>query len=670
MMRHPLVLILGTLISVARMTETHLPEYKLEEFAKSPGIYYEKLGKAVLYSTTWKTVIYLPLNAVTNQMDTISSYVEYVNRLCLRIDLRSWTACHHLDELTLTKLRQVRESERLIASMAGRRDMESRKKRGLFDFVGKVSKVLFGTMDEDDAQYYNDQIEHFERSSDSLTHLLKQQLTIVRSTLGAINETLLDVTYNEDKMRAGLIQLRDYVDSVVTQYGNVTNLLSVKITLESHIARVLDGLHVLQRYLDALLASLVDAQQGILHPQIISPQRVINALRHDSSYFPPETFPPFPLSKDSAYLLYKVCGVHVYLYDEILSYVLELPLVNKGNYDVLRMIPVPVALGGGRFVYVDTGSDLLFFERARQYYFLSTERELSLCKALSKNAFVCAQRHPLLFSHFVDSCVIKMLQPRSSIPNECDTRVVHLIHTLWTPLQNNSWIYFAPTTDTITVLCKSGPPIDVSIMRVGKLSIRSGCKGYSASAILQATDTGLGNATLEGGDLLSQVPLQHECCEELGVTLNLSALTLEVSHQNIISHLTDLRYASKKVSELEIELEEQNKMNNHSIQHHMSSITVYVIVSAVCIYMMYKLLICIKKYCNFSLCTKGERYLRDAIVVSPDSGGAGNTVNIHIQSSNESLAALPCDNPLDDTSQASQEGVKRVLRPRTFKSYY
>jgi hypothetical protein len=548
--------------------------------------------------------------------------------------------------------------------------MESRKKRGLFDFVGKVSKILFGTMDEDDAQYYNDQIEHFERSSDSLTHLLKQQLTIVRSTLGAINETLLDVTYNEDRMRAGLMQLRDYVDSVVTQYGNVTNLLSVKITLESHIARVLDGLNVLQRHLDTLLASLVDAQQGILHPQIISPQMVINALKHDSSYFPPETFPPFPLSKDSAYLLYKVCGVHVYFYDEILSYVLELPLVNKGNYDVLRMIPVPVALGGGRFVYVDTGSDLLFFERARQYYFLSTERELSLCKAISKNSFVCSQEHPLLFSHSVDSCVIKMLQPRSSIPKECDTRLVHLIHTLWTPLQNNSWIYFAPTTDTLTVLCKSGPPMDISIIRIGKLSIRSGCRGYSASAILQAKDTGQSNATLEGVDLLSQVPLQHECCEELGVALKLSGLTLEVPHKNIISHLNDLRYASKKVSELEIELNEQEKLNSQSIQHHMSSIIVYLIVSAICIYLMYKLLNCVKKYCHLSLCKKCERSIWDTIVVSPESGGAGNTVNIHIQSSNESLAALPCDTSLDDKSQTSQEGVKRVLRPRPSKSYY
>ena len=196
------VLVLGTLINVAWTTERYSPEYRLEEFAKSPGIYYENLGKAVLYSTTWKTVVYLPLKTVTNQLDTLNSYVDYVNQPCSTVELRSWTACNHLDQLTLTKLRQVRESERLIASTVGRRDMEGRKKRGLFDFVGKVSKIIFGTMDGDDAQYYNEQTEHFERSSDSLTYLLKQQLTIVRSTVGAINEKSCDVTYNEDRINA------------------------------------------------------------------------------------------------------------------------------------------------------------------------------------------------------------------------------------------------------------------------------------------------------------------------------------------------------------------------------------------------------------------------------------------------------------------------------------
>jgi hypothetical protein len=93
------------------------------------------------------------------------------------------------------------------------------------------------------------------------------------------------MTYNEGKIRDGLIRLQCYVDYMAALYGNVTNLLSVKITLEWHIARVLDGINALQRHLDIILDSLVDAQQGVIHPQVIPLHLIADALVRDSPYF-------------------------------------------------------------------------------------------------------------------------------------------------------------------------------------------------------------------------------------------------------------------------------------------------------------------------------------------------------------------------------------------------
>jgi len=41
----------------------------------------------------------------------------------------------------------------------------------VFNFIGEVNKILFGTMDNDDAQYYNEQIKRSEQNSGSLTDL-------------------------------------------------------------------------------------------------------------------------------------------------------------------------------------------------------------------------------------------------------------------------------------------------------------------------------------------------------------------------------------------------------------------------------------------------------------------------------------------------------------------
>jgi Protein of unknown function (DUF3609). len=111
-------------------------------------------------------------------------------------------------------------------------------------------------------------------------------------------------------------------------------------------------------------------------------------------------------------------------------------------------------------------------------------QELTLCKSTHRNKYVCPQNHPVLFSYPVDSCAVKMLQAQDGIPKECETRTAHLVNKLWMPLQNNTWLYFAPVQDTLTILCRTGHPLDVNIASIGKLSLQPGCKGHSVSAIL------------------------------------------------------------------------------------------------------------------------------------------------------------------------------------------
>jgi dethiobiotin synthetase len=46
------------------------------------------------------------------------------------------------------------------------------------------------------------------KTQEDMTKLLKQQLVIVRSTLGTINSTLIDMEYNQEKVKNGLVQIK------------------------------------------------------------------------------------------------------------------------------------------------------------------------------------------------------------------------------------------------------------------------------------------------------------------------------------------------------------------------------------------------------------------------------------------------------------------------------
>lgn len=363
----------------------------------------------------------------------------------------------------------------------------------------------------------------------SITNLSKQQLYVVKSSLGAINDTLSDMEY-EAKVREGLLQVKNYIELVTSKTKHVTDVLSAKITIESHIAHVKEALNYVQRSLDILIDSIVNARKGILQPQVVPPSLLIEALIKSSPSFPKETITPFPLSKDSTNILYKLCDVHVYISDNILGYVITLHLVSIGTFKILTMIPIPVVVENNKFVYINTDESILGLDQTRQYYFMLSEEELRNCKTTVAGSFICKQNHPLMSSHARESCAVKMLQPRRTIiPRSCETRVVELKSTVWIQLVNNQWIYFAPYADTVTILCNEKEPVDITLQGIGKLHINSGCKGYSTSALLQTSFTVVSNSSLKEGDLLTQIPLQYDCCEELGIKYNISNLSIDMN---------------------------------------------------------------------------------------------------------------------------------------------
>jgi hypothetical protein len=51
--------------------------------------------------------------------------------------------------------------QKLLSDIVQKGEDSGRYRRGLFTFIGKISKILFGTMNDDDGQYYHDQINSF-----------------------------------------------------------------------------------------------------------------------------------------------------------------------------------------------------------------------------------------------------------------------------------------------------------------------------------------------------------------------------------------------------------------------------------------------------------------------------------------------------------------------------
>jgi hypothetical protein len=68
-----------------------------------------------------------------------------------------------------------------------------------------------------------------------------------------------------------------YVEKFVLKTESFKNTLSLKITVESHIARVNDPLSSVHRALNILIDSIANVRKGILQPQVIPPSLLLDA---------------------------------------------------------------------------------------------------------------------------------------------------------------------------------------------------------------------------------------------------------------------------------------------------------------------------------------------------------------------------------------------------------
>jgi hypothetical protein len=202
---------------------------------------------------------------------------------------------------------------------------------------------------------------------------------------------------------------------------------------------------------------------------------------------------------------------------------------------------------------------------------------------------------------------------------------------------------------------------EVTIAGVGKFSMEQGCKAYSDPIALQTNRIVVSNETSKPGDFPSQVPLQYECCEELGVNLKLFDFLVGTPYKKVFTHFDDFKYASKKVSDLEKETKEQEWRNHHLIRH---SIIMFVLISLFLLYVVYKVIHCIRRRRSSLPCFRMMSNSQGEPPALMASSGPGQTVNTHIQASNESLASSPEDRSQGDNPSHS------TYTPRVAKTYF
>jgi hypothetical protein len=375
-----------------------------EPVEHSPGLYCQHETQARLYNSEWKIVTYLDLQQASDNVDAAGKYIEATVDFCNKHSNSLW--------LNLTECRTtIRDATRKLERLKGMRNLASqltkternlpRTKRGLFNFVGQISHSLFGTLDSDDEQFFNNNISQLEEEQAGLVRLAREQMVVVKSTLKSVNRTLNEVTNNELILEKGLQDIKEFINKENGEIKRQYTYTSMLVILNDHAIQIQRALEEVKDECNIIIQSCLNVKKGIIQPQVLSPIHMIDILRSSQDLFPRGLQVPVQLTEAYAYLILNIITIDSYIVGSNLVYIVKVPLSTHFVYDIYRVIPFPMRINNTRFKYtfIQPEREYVLMDSTRQFYAKFKHENIRECREMSKEQIICKQNFPLLMSH-------------------------------------------------------------------------------------------------------------------------------------------------------------------------------------------------------------------------------------------------------------------------------
>lgn len=546
-------------------------DFRNEPVQSSPGLYYQSEGTARLYASEWKVVTYINLQGASNNVDAIRKYIDFTVAFCLKHS-NLWqanpTVCNTTIGAVKREYDKVQELRKLVMQLTRMERDTHRQKRGIFNLIGHVAHSLFGMLDSESEVFYNQKIAQLEEEQLEWLKLIREQTTVVRSTLKSVNKTLHDVSVNELTLTRELQQVLKFINVRNKKIENRYAITALLLTLNDHAMRIRQAIEEVRDVYNIVIQVYLHGKNEIIQPQVLSPIRLMQILKVSQDSFPRDLELPIALSEAYAYVLFDIVSVDVCLVDHNLVYTVQVPLVMHSVFDVFRIIPFPIQVKGmeGKFTLIQPEKEFIVVDNTKGVYAKLEQKDLQLCKKINSKDLICKQDFPLFSSHSTTDCEALMLQPIRLIPQSCSQRTLDLKETLWIPLRNNAWIYVAPVPEHLTVLCTGQKPTDTEIAGSGVFTFLTACTGYGNTVIIRSVTMHSVNNT--GKDIVPPLTLTHDCCEMAVDTLLLGELQLETPIKTIPQHDEELHLASHKVENVQNFVDKQETKTKHSAGKH------------------------------------------------------------------------------------------------------
>lgn len=317
--------------------------FEIQKFKSQPGIYFEEIGQAKLINSEWHLIVYFKLDGFWQQMDLFKKHRRRMEHICNYIS----ESCLYGEYITCNQTLQQFdlhfgevESKNSLFHAINIPNNNKRTKRGLIDGVGMLAGELFGVLDSRFAEKYRIDIETVEENEHHALELIKNQTSIIDSTLNLMKKSEMDIQKQFDRLSVYC----NNISLLISQKKEEIETINRKQLFSEMAIQTMLALERLEKLQDTFIDVITDTQQGHTNPLLIPPEQLREQISYIKAHVSNELSLIGEIHGENLFEVYASMKISTRLVANMLIFDIQLPLVNTNEFQIFRTHAIPSSI--------------------------------------------------------------------------------------------------------------------------------------------------------------------------------------------------------------------------------------------------------------------------------------------------------------------------------------
>ena len=475
-------------LNASMALNTSVSQEYIEKIDHNPGIYFERMQDIRFEIAEWKILVFTDHRSLEYKPDAMRKIMRESHKKCMQLQGKPTqhfctlfedrlklleTRLEHLDSTHAEIVDTMEEVESKTQSQDNSVIKTIRKRSAPLGFLGSLGHLLFGTLTEEEGNFYTTKINELFKGQVKLAHLAKQNMHLVHQKIEGFEEKI-----NEQEKRISIAIDKLKKITHLTDLSSIWEYVTFDREFTSITNNIESALNLYENNFHQLLEITRAARVHHLHPSLLPLSRLQQIIRNIEDSHPNHRF-PIPIEHARADKLSDIASVKLAFRDEKFLVEVTIPLTDKVSTELYKIHPIPIPQTEGNHTisayimpqetYIAIGHD------KRTYSFLS-EDQWKECKE-TPYFKLCINNIPILDANENSTCEYLLLtNPTLSNLRKCEIKVLPNHRPFVKHLDTlQAWILSMDGNHNILINCPGELHQILTFSGIGILHLRPSC---------------------------------------------------------------------------------------------------------------------------------------------------------------------------------------------------